>query len=54
MRKLILSLGFAAVCVGLARLVFAPLFLAESADGATGLLLGGGLFTIAIAAAVRQ
>jgi hypothetical protein len=42
------SLGFAAVCVALARLPFATLFLTERAKGATGLLLGAGLFTIAI------
>jgi hypothetical protein len=54
MRKLVLSLGLAAVCVALARLMLAPLFLAERADGATGLLLGAGLFTIAIAAVVRK
>jgi hypothetical protein len=54
MRKLVLSLGFAAVCVALARLSFAPLFLAERADGATGLLLAAGVFTIAIAAVHRN
>jgi hypothetical protein len=54
MRKLVASLGIAAVCLALARLMFAPLFLAESADRATGLLLGAGLFTIAIAAVVRK
>ncbi len=54
MRKLVLSLGFAAVCVAFARLLLAPLFLAERADGATGLLLAAGLFTIAIAAVVRK
>ena len=54
MRKLVVSFGFAAVFVALARLVFAPLFLAERADGATGLLLAAGLFTIAIAAVVRK
>jgi hypothetical protein len=48
------SLGFIAVWVALARLTFAPLFLAERPDGATGLLLGAGLFTIAIAAAARK
>ena len=53
-RKLMASLGFAAVCVALARLMFAPLFLAEPANVATGLLLGAGLFTIAMAAAVRK
>ena len=54
MRKLMASLGFVAVCVALARLAFAALFLTERANGATGLLLGAGLFTIAIAAAVRK
>jgi hypothetical protein len=54
MRKLMASLGFAAVCVALAGLVFAPILLAEHANGATGLLLGAGLFTIAIAAVVRK
>lgn len=54
MRKLVLSLGFAAGCVALARLLSAPLFLAERADGATGLLVAAGLFTIAIAAVVRN
>ena len=54
MRKLMASLGFAAVCMALARVAFAPLFLAERADGATGLLLAAGLFTIAIAAVVRK
>jgi hypothetical protein len=52
-RKLMASLGFAAVCVALARLPFATLFLTERAKGATGLLLAG-LFTIAIAAVVRK
>jgi hypothetical protein len=32
----------------------APLFLAEGAGGATGSLLAAGLFTIAIAAIVRN
>jgi len=54
MRKLMASLGFAVVFVALARLMFAPLFLAEPANVATGLLLGAGLFTIAMAAAVRK
>ena len=54
MRKLVLSLGFAAVCVALARLSLAPLFLAEGADGATGWPLAAGLFTIAIAAVRAQ
>jgi hypothetical protein len=54
MRKVALSLGFAAVCVAFGRFLFAPLFLAERANGATGLLLAAGLFTIAIAAVVRK
>jgi hypothetical protein len=54
MGKLVLSLGLAVVCVALARLAFAPLLLSERADGATGLLLAAGLFTIAIAAVVRK
>ena len=54
MRKLMASLGFAAVCVALARLAFAAPFLTERAKGATGLLLAAGLFTIAIAAVVRK
>jgi hypothetical protein len=54
MRKLLASFGFAAICVALARLAFAPPFIAERADSATGLLLGAGLFTIAIAAVVRK
>jgi hypothetical protein len=53
MRKFMASLGFAAVCVALARLASKPLFIAERADGTT-LLLGAGLFTIAIAAVVRK
>ena len=54
MRKVGISLGFAAVCVASGRFLFAPLFLADRADGATGLLLAAGLFTIAIAAVVRK
>lgn len=54
MRKVALSLGFAAICIGFGRFLFAPLFLAEAADGATELLLAAGIFTIAIAAVVRK
>jgi hypothetical protein len=54
MRKLMLSLGFAAICIALARLVFAPIVLAEHGDSATQLLLGAGIFTIAIAAVVQK
>ena len=54
MRKLAISLGFAAILVAFGRFLFAPLFLAERGDGATSLLLAAGLFTIAIAAALRK
>jgi hypothetical protein len=54
MRKFMASLGFIGVGSPLARLAFAPLFLAERPDGATGLLLGAGRFTIAIASAARK
>ena len=54
MRKVVISLGFAAILVALGRFLFAPLFLAERADGATGFLFAAGLFTVAIAAVVRQ
>ena len=49
-----LSLGTAAAGIALARFAFAPLFLAERADHATALLFAGGLFTIALAAVVRD
>jgi hypothetical protein len=52
-RKLMLSLGIAAMSVALLRVARAPLFLAEPADRATVLLLASGVFTIAIAAVVR-
>ena len=54
MRKIALSLGFAAIFVGLGRFLFAPAFLAERSDGASRILLAAGLFTIAIAAVVRK
>lgn len=54
MRKVAMSLGFAAILVASGRFLFAPLFLTERADGATGILLAAGLFTIAIAAVVRK
>jgi hypothetical protein len=54
MRKVAISLGFAGIFVALVRFLFAPLFLAGRADGATGVLLAAGLFTIAIAAVVRK
>jgi hypothetical protein len=54
MRKLLLLLGLAALGAALAVEALAPTLLAERAEGATGLLLGAGLFTIAIAAVVRK
>jgi hypothetical protein len=54
MRKVAISLGFAAIFGAFGRFLFAPLFLAERADGVTGLLLAAGLFSIAIAAVVRK
>jgi hypothetical protein len=54
MRRVAISLGFAAICFASGRFLFAPLFLAERVDRATALLLAGGLFTIAIAAVVRK
>jgi hypothetical protein len=49
MRKVATSLGFGAIGFALA-----PVYLTERADGATGLLLAVGLFTIAIAAVIRE
>ena len=54
MRKVAISLSFAAISVALGRFLFTPAFLAERADGATRVLLAAGLFTIAIAAVVRK
>ena len=54
MRKVAISVGFAAMCFAISRFLVARLFLAERADGAIGLLLATGLFTIAIAAVVRK
>jgi hypothetical protein len=54
MRKLAISLGFAAIFVALGRFLFAPASLAERAGDATRILLAAALFTIAIAAAVRK
>jgi hypothetical protein len=51
MRKVALFLGIAAV---FAAFSLARLFFDERAGGATGLLFVAGLFTIAIAAAVRE
>jgi hypothetical protein len=54
MRKVAISFGFAAVFIALWRFLFAPLSLASRAEGATGILLAAGIFTIAIAAVVRS
>jgi hypothetical protein len=54
MRKVAISLGCAAIFVAFGRFLFAPLFLTERAEGATGLLVAAGLFTFAIAAAARK
>jgi hypothetical protein len=54
MRKIAISLGFAAIFLALGRFLFAPAFLTERADGATRILLAAGLFTVAIAAVVRK
>jgi hypothetical protein len=54
MRKIVMSSGFVALSFAMALPVFAPLLLAERADGATSFLLGASLFTIAIAAVVRE
>jgi hypothetical protein len=54
MHKVVICLGFAAIFVALGRFLFAPLFLSERADGATGFLFVAGLFTVAIAAVVRK
>ena len=54
MRKVAISLGFAAIFVALGRFLFAPFFLVRARRGATGILLAAGLFSIAIAAIVRK
>jgi hypothetical protein len=54
MGKVALSLGFAAASIAFGRFLLPTLVLAERADSASGLLLAGGLFTIAIAAVVRK
>ena len=54
MRKVAISLGFAAIFIALGRFLFAAAFLAERADAATRILLAACLFTIAIAAVVRK
>jgi hypothetical protein len=47
-------LGVAAVSMALAGAILAPRLLAEPLDRATALMLAGSLFTIAIAAVVRD
>jgi hypothetical protein len=54
MRWVILSLGLAVAGLALARIAFAPVFLAERTEPATAFLLGASLFTIAIAAVIRK
>ena len=49
-----LTVGLAAVGVALGQVYFGPLFLADRDPGATGLLFGSGLFTIAFAAIVSD
>ena len=51
MRKVLLSVGFAAVC---GAFPLATLFLGERGRGPIGLLFAAGVFTIAIAAVVRK
>ena len=54
MRQVAISLGFAAIFLGLGRFLFAPASLVERADGATRVLLAAGPFSIAIAAVVGK
>jgi hypothetical protein len=54
MRKVAISLGFAASFIAFGGFLVSPVFLAERAAGATDILLAAGLFTIAIAAVLRQ
>jgi len=54
MRKVAKFVGLAVGCTATVTFLLAPLFLAERVDGAIGLLLATGLFTIAIAAVVRR
>ncbi|HEY1884738.1 MAG TPA: hypothetical protein VGG86_01650 [Roseiarcus sp.] len=54
MRKAAIFVGFAGMCVAISRFLLAQLFLTARVDGAIGLLLATGLFTIAIAAVVRK
>jgi hypothetical protein len=54
MRKVAISVGFALMWLAITRFLLARFFLADSVDGAIGLLLATGLFTNAIAAVVRK
>ena len=54
MRKVAIFVGFAGMCVAISRFLLARLFLTERVDGAIGLVLATGLFTIAIAAVLRK
>ncbi len=54
MRKVAIFVGFVGMCVAISRFLLARLFLTERLDGAIGLFLATGLFTIAIAAVVRN
>ncbi len=54
MRKVAMFVGFAGMCVAIGRFLLGRPFLTERLDGAIGLLLATGLFTIAIAAVVRK
>jgi hypothetical protein len=54
MRKIVTSLGFAAMFAALGRFLLSPLFSAGHPYSATGILLAAGLFTVAIAAMVRE
>jgi hypothetical protein len=54
MRKVVVSIGFAAISVAVGGLLFASLFSAGHADRATGILIAAGLFTAAITAVVRK
>jgi hypothetical protein len=54
MRKVAISLGFAAIFVFIMAFSIGATRLTGDAFGATGLLLTTGVFTIAIAALVRE
>jgi hypothetical protein len=54
MRKVVTSLGFATVFATLGCFLFAPLSSAGHAHRAAGIFIAAGLFTVAIAAMVRE